>query len=44
MVVLDPFTDNFMSHIEKAIFHGKSVLFENLEEDLDPSLEPILNK
>lgn len=33
-----------MNHIEKAIFTGKTVLFENLEEEIDPGLEPILNK
>jgi dynein heavy chain len=35
---------NFLKILENAIRNGQSVLLENVEEDLDPSLEPVLNK
>jgi dynein heavy chain, axonemal len=35
---------NFIKILENAIRNGQSVLMENVEEELDPSLEPILNK
>ena len=37
--VTDP---NFMRNLEIAIQFGKWVLLENVIEDLDPALEPIL--
>jgi dynein heavy chain, axonemal len=33
-----------MNKIELAISNGRTVLFQNIDEELDPSLEPILNK
>jgi dynein heavy chain len=42
--VLDPNTKDFMRTIERAIEWGKPVLMENVKEDLDPSLDPILQK
>lgn len=39
------FTDgNYMRTLETAIQFGKPVLLENVGEDLDPSIEPILQK
>jgi dynein heavy chain len=34
----------FIKYLETAIRHGKSVLFENIDEELDPTLDPILEK
>jgi dynein heavy chain len=42
--VLDPNTKDFMRIIERSIEFGKPVLMENVKEELDPSLEPILAK
>lgn len=33
-----------MKLIEQAIAWGEVVIFQNLDEEIDPSLEPILNK
>ncbi len=35
---------DFMKHLELAIQFGKSFLFENVGEELDPMLDPILEK
>ena len=35
---------NFLKILENAIRNGQIVLMENIEEELDPSLEPILGK
>lgn len=35
---------NFLKILENAIRNGQTVLMENIEEELDPSLEPILGK
>ena len=35
---------NFLKILENAIRNGQVVLMENIEEELDPSLEPILAK
>eukprot|EP00595_Chromulina_sp_UTEXLB2642_P003598 CAMPEP_0196767344 /NCGR_PEP_ID=MMETSP1095-20130614/39365_1 /TAXON_ID=96789 ORGANISM="Chromulina nebulosa, Strain UTEXLB2642" /NCGR_SAMPLE_ID=MMETSP1095 /ASSEMBLY_ACC=CAM_ASM_000446 /LENGTH=575 /DNA_ID=CAMNT_0042134889 /DNA_START=1788 /DNA_END=3516 /DNA_ORIENTATION=+ len=38
-------TDNdFMKHLELAIQFGNIFLFENIDEDIDPLLDPILEK
>jgi dynein heavy chain len=34
----------FIKYLETAIRHGKSVLFENIDEELDPTLDPVLEK
>lgn len=34
----------FLKHLENAIKFGTSVLFENVDEDLDPTIDPILEK
>ncbi|CAK87804.1 unnamed protein product (macronuclear) [Paramecium tetraurelia] len=41
---LDPQNEKMMSIIETAIANGQIVILENMGEDLDPSLEPVLNK
>jgi dynein heavy chain len=35
---------NMLKTIENAIRFGQIVLLENVEEDLDPALEPVLLK
>ncbi|KAF4698240.1 hypothetical protein FOZ63_002766, partial [Perkinsus olseni] len=42
--IFDPNTANFMRTIERAIEYGKPCLMENVGEELDPSLEPVLAK
>lgn len=42
--IIDPQADQYMKTIEQAIAWGQVVIFQNLDEDIDPSLEPILNK
>ena len=37
-------TDNFLKTLENCIRFGQPCLLENVEEELDPSLEPILLK
>jgi dynein heavy chain len=44
VVILDPGSDKIMTTIEYAISRGNVVILENLDEDIDPSFEPILNK
>ena len=34
----------FAKFLEAAVRFGKSVLFENIDEDLDPTLDPVLEK
>jgi len=42
--IIDPQTDNYMKIIEQGIAFGEVIIFQNLDEDIDPALEPILNK
>ena len=35
---------DFMKHLELAIQFGNPFLFENVDEDLDPMLDPVLEK
>jgi len=44
LILLDPQTENYMAKIERAIFDGLPVLLQNIGEDIDPSLDPVLNK
>ena len=44
ILVIDPSNANFMDIIKKSIGNGYTVLLENVEEDLDPALDPILTK
>lgn len=42
--ILDPQTDGLINKLELAISWGLVVLIQNLDEEVDPALEPILNK
>ncbi|XP_040202767.1 dynein heavy chain 2, axonemal [Rana temporaria] len=42
--VIDLQMTDFMRTLEQAVQFGTSVLLQNVQEDLDPSLAPILNK
>lgn len=35
---------DFLKHLELAIQFGNPFLFENVDEDLDPLLDPVLEK
>jgi len=41
--VIDP-KGNYMKAFEECILFGHPLLFQDVEEDLDPSLDPVLNK
>lgn len=41
---LDPSNEKMMQVIENAIIQGQVVILENVGEELDPSIEPVLNK
>ena len=43
-VILDPQTDNYIKTIEISVANGNTVLLQNLDEEIDSSLEPLLNK
>lgn len=43
-IILDPQTDNFIKVIETCVANGNVVLLQNLEEEIDTALEPLLNK
>ncbi|RHY32696.1 hypothetical protein DYB32_002341, partial [Aphanomyces invadans] len=42
--VVDPMMKDFLRKLENAIRFGTAVLMQDIQEELDPSLEPILNK
>lgn len=42
--VIDLQMKNYMQILEQAIQNGLPVLLQNVQESLDPSLDPILNK
>jgi len=42
--VIKPSTPNFLRRLETGIREGQPVIMENVEETLDPSLEPVLLK
>ncbi len=44
LAVIDLQTKNYMSILEQAIVNGLPVLLQNIQETLDPGLDPILNK
>jgi dynein heavy chain len=37
-------TPNYIKRLENAISFGKSVLFEGIDEELDPMIDPVLEK
>ena len=42
--MISPQTKDLMRDVENAIRIGVPVLFENILEEIDPSLEPLLDK
>lgn len=44
LVVLDQQTPQFMTQIEKSIANGMAVVLQNVEEEIDGAIEPILKK
>jgi len=42
--IFDPNSKDIMRAVERAIEYGTPILLENVKEDLDPSLEPVLAK
>ena len=43
-IVITNFGNNFMKDLEKAIRNGMVCLFENVGEEIDPALDPVLLK
>lgn len=44
LVILDTQTPNYIASIEKAIANGLAVVLQNLEDEIETSIEPILKK
>ena len=34
----------YLKHLENAIKHGNTILFENVDVELDPTIDPVLEK
>ncbi|PHJ24428.1 dynein heavy chain family protein, partial [Cystoisospora suis] len=43
-LVIKSFSDDYLKRLELAIQYGKPFLFENVEEELDPLIDPLLEK
>lgn len=43
-LVIKTFTDDYLRHLELAIQYGKPFLIESVETDMDPALNPVLEK
>lgn len=43
-LVIKTFTDDYIRHLELAIQYGKPFLIESVETDMDPALNPVLEK
>lgn len=43
-LVTKTFNDEFVKFLELAVVYGKPFLFDNLDEELDPMIDPILEK
>ncbi|OEH75760.1 dynein heavy chain 10 related protein [Cyclospora cayetanensis] len=43
-LVAKAFTDDYMKYLELAIQYGKPFLFESIETDIDPSIDPVLER
>ena len=43
-LVTKAFTDDYMKHLELAIQYGKPFLFESVETEVDPSIDPVLER
>ncbi|CAG9329916.1 unnamed protein product [Blepharisma stoltei] len=44
LVVTKPFFEEFMTTLENALFVGATLILENVDEKIDPILDPILSK
>lgn len=44
LVVIDLKTPNFLREVENAIQYGKAILLQDILEEVDPALEPVLSK
>jgi dynein heavy chain len=44
LIVIDPQTNNYITQIEKAISNGLVVILQNVEEEIDTAVEPVLKK
>lgn len=43
-LVVKTFSDDYIKHLELAIQYGKPFLFEAVETDMDPSIDPVLER
>lgn len=43
-LVIKSFMDDYMKYLELAIQYGKPFLFESVEADIDPSVDPVLER
>merc|ERR1719262_1785932 len=43
-LIVKTLNDEYVKHLELAIQYGKPMLFENLDEEIDPMLDPVLEK
>merc|ERR1719230_2137962 len=43
-LMVKTFNDEYVKFLELAIMYGKPFLFENLDEELDPMIDPVLEK
>ncbi|CDJ35101.1 uncharacterized protein EMH_0023860 [Eimeria mitis] len=43
-LVTKMFTDDYMKYLELAIQYGKPFLFESVETEIDPSIDPVLER
>jgi dynein heavy chain len=44
LVIADYKDNNYIKKIEQGIMQGKSVLFQDVEQEMDPTLDNVLNK
>ena len=43
-LVVKTFSDDYIKHLELAIQYGKPFLFESVETDMDPAIDPVLER
>lgn len=43
-LVTKTFADDYMKYLELAIQYGKPFLFESVETEIDPSIDPVLER
>jgi len=42
--IYNPQTKNFLKKMSDSVYNGKCVLLEDIDEDIDPGLQPIIGK